>query len=149
MRAKNGSSTSSATLGWPPTPRSTLRRYYSTFPFISTLSVQTDNSYVECHRDTPPGSADIPVGHREDPWAEHPDAGARCRAQSDWTTAAAADTARPGAIRGRSRCTIDEHILFYCRWVEGWCTIGLAVPFVAVGNSREVNLLAKKTNGPS
>jgi hypothetical protein len=69
---------------------------------------QTDNSYVECHRDPPPRSTDIPVGHREDPWVEHPDAGTRCRAQSDWTTAAA-DTACPGAIRGRSRCTIDEH----------------------------------------
>jgi hypothetical protein len=70
---------------------------------------QTDNSYVECHRNTPPGSADIPVGYREDPWAEHPDASARCRAQSDWTTAAA-DAACPGAIRGRSRYTIDEHV---------------------------------------
>lgn len=29
-------------------------------------------------------------------------------------------------------------------WVEGWYTIGSAVPFVAVGNVREVNLLAKK-----
>jgi len=36
------------------------------------------------------------------------------------------------------------YVLFYCRWVEGWYTIGLDVPFVAVGNAREVNLLAKK-----
>jgi hypothetical protein len=74
---------------------------------------QTDNSSVECHRDPPPGSADIPVSHREDPWAEHPDAGARCRAQPDWT-AAAADTACPGAISGRSRCTVDKHGLVVC-----------------------------------
>lgn len=73
----------------------------------------TDNFPVECHRDPPPGSADIPVGHREDPGAEHPDAGARCRAQSDWTTAAP-DTACAGAISGSSRCTIVERGLVIC-----------------------------------
>jgi len=39
---------------------------------------------------------------------------------------------------------VPSYVLFYCRWVEGWYTIGLAVPFVAVGNAREVNLLTKK-----
>jgi hypothetical protein len=75
-----------------------VTRSFMALPSAVIIPFDLTNTTAECHRDSPPGTTNIPVGHRKDAWAEHPNAGARRRTQSDW---AAAGTAFPGAIGGR------------------------------------------------
>jgi translation initiation factor 3 subunit E len=70
----------------------------------SKASLRTNDPAAECYRDSPPGVANLPVRHREDAWAEHPNPSSRCRTQSDRTTATGA--AYPGATGSCRGCSI-------------------------------------------
>ena len=112
-KVRNGLSTSSATHGWLPTLRSTSKKYRVSI--VLRASLRTNDPAAECYRDSSSCVANIPVRHREDAWAEHPNPGSWRCTQSDRTTATgAAQTAATGSCRG---CPMNQNLVTYLCFV--------------------------------